>query len=69
MQNAPIIRTVDIKGTARPAEIVRVIVREPGTRASQTSRKQFPSRIDFLGLLYRVCWRVVHFPPHNPKGR
>src|SRR5215471_11494055 len=42
-----------------PAESVRVSVRELGTTPAETNRKQFPSRVDFIGscrlLLFAVC--------------
>jgi len=37
-------------GRARPAvENVRVNVRELGNTSAETNRKQFPSRVDFIG--------------------
>ena len=41
--------------TACSAEIVRVIVRERGTKPSETSLKLFASRVDFIGSRCTAC--------------
>jgi hypothetical protein len=61
--------TLDGPGLAA-AQIVRVIVRERGTKASETVLKRIGSCADSIGWFrlecVGVCWRVAHF---RPEGR